>query len=79
MYAAKKTLDPISTGRRPTLSAAMLSVSDPASMPNTGSSSALLTPHSWMMTGATKPMTWTSKPSITTVRPARMKSVSGSG
>ena len=58
MHSEKKMVEPISTGRRPNLSAVMLKTSEPTSMPskpapNTGPRLALLTCQSAMMAGAT--------------------------
>ncbi|MBB3261929.1 hypothetical protein F4827_006829 [Paraburkholderia bannensis] len=58
MQAEKNSVAPISTGRRPILSATVLNVSEPTSMPNspapnTGASVSFAMPHSRITTGAT--------------------------
>jgi hypothetical protein len=58
MQTEKNSVAPISTGRRPILSASVLKVSEPTSMPkrpapNTGASVSLAMPHSRITTGAT--------------------------
>lgn len=58
MHTEKNRVAPISTGRRPILSARVLKASEPTSMPNkpapnTGDSTSLLSPHSWISAGAT--------------------------
>ena len=71
--AEKYSVAPISTGRRPILSASMLKSSEPMSTPVSVKLATvpaeLFVPHSVNSAGATKPHDWTSKPSMMRQRP----------